>query len=308
MTNIIYNQITLPIKNILWSFSTALTSVADPNIFKSNPTLAAGDVKVSKDGGAFANITTLPTASGTVVSVALSAAEMNGDVILVKFSDVAGAEWQDELIEIRTVDALVGLATYCSAADVKVYLGITGVTDDTLLTNLIARAQKDIEVYTGWVFKCAADTTRHFTVGEDTEGNSLWFDCELCQLASTNPVMNDADGISPIALVRDTDFVTQPRNTIPWYGIKLLTSTSISWEYTVDPETGITVTGRWAYSITPPDDILHACIRLASYFYRQKDSQVFDVTAIPDAGVMTIPQGIPPDVRMILDNYKKATL
>ncbi len=307
MTNITYNQTTLPIKAVIWTFSTALTSQADPDTFKSNPTLAVGDVKVSIDGGAFANLTTLPSASGTVVTVSLSAAEMNGDVILVQFSDAAGAEWQDSLIEIRTIEALVGSATYCTIADLKAYLGISGTSDDTLLTNLIARAQKAIEVYCRRVFKCAADTTRYFTVGVDTEGDSLWFDEDLCQLGATTPVITDADG-TPVSLTRNTDFVTVPRNTTPWYGLKILPNSNYYWDYTGNPEMGITVSGRWAYSVTPPDDILHACLRLAGYFYRQKDSQVFDVTAIPDAGVMTVPQGLPKDVRMILDNYKKATL
>ena len=37
--------------------------------------------------------------------------------------------------------------------------------------------------------------------------------------------------------------------------------------------------------------------------YRQKDAQVFDVTAVPDAGVITVPQGIPADVKRILRSY-----
>ncbi len=68
------------------------------------------------------------------------------------------------------------------------------------------------------------------------------------------------------------------------------------------------MTGKWAYSTTPPDDIEHACTRLAAYMYRQKDAQTFDTTAIPDAGVILVPQGIPKDVKMILDHYKKVEL
>lgn len=199
---------------------------------------------------------------------------------------------------------IVATSDYCTVADLKTYLGITGAADDTLLTNLLSRAQKAIEVYTGRVFKCAADTTRKFIVGQDTEGDTLYFDEDLCQVTS---VSNDADG-TPRALTKDTDYVTLPRNRTPWYGFKILTSTSEFWDYTDDPETGVTVTGRWAYSITPPDDIVHACIRLAGYFYRQKDAGVFDVTAIPDAGVIQIPQGIPRDVKVILDGYRKPTL
>ena len=53
----------------------------------TNPTLAAGDVKVSKDGGACTNIATLPTTyptgSNTII-VSLSATEMEAEVVVVR--------------------------------------------------------------------------------------------------------------------------------------------------------------------------------------------------------------------------------
>jgi hypothetical protein len=68
---------------------------------------------------------------------------------------------------------------------------------------------------------------------------------------------------------------------------------------------GVEISGKWAYSTTPPADIEHACIRLVGYYYRQKDAQVFDVTVIPEAGAITIPKGIPDDVKKILLPYRK---
>lgn len=82
-----------------------LSSQADTKIFQANPTLAAGDVKVSIDGGALNNLNTLPTvtpAAGKLVKVTLSAAEMTGDNLQVIFSDAAGAEWCDLVINIQT--------------------------------------------------------------------------------------------------------------------------------------------------------------------------------------------------------------
>lgn len=82
-----------------------LRSQADSTKFQVNPTLATNDVKVSIDGGALANLATLPVvtpAGGKGVKVALSGAEMTGDNITVVFSDVAGAEWFDEIINIQT--------------------------------------------------------------------------------------------------------------------------------------------------------------------------------------------------------------
>lgn len=188
---------------------------------------------------------------------------------------------------------------YLTNTELKTYLGVTGAGDDTLLTNLISYAQKAIESYTGRVFEAAADTTRKFTVGEDTDEEILFFDEDLCAITS---IITDADGSSPVTLTT-AEYVTQPRNTTPYYAIKLLPSCAHSWTYSTDPQTGITVTGKWAWSTTVPNDIKHACTRLAAYFYRQKDAGVYDTTAIPDAGVIQVPQGIPRDVQLILNPY-----
>lgn len=77
-----------------------------PGRFAVDPTLAAGDVKVSKDGGALANITTLPSASpaGSVnVAVALSATEMTADKVTVIFRDqTSPPAWADYVLTIIT--------------------------------------------------------------------------------------------------------------------------------------------------------------------------------------------------------------
>lgn len=94
-----------PIKNAAWAFYISLISQVDTDIFQTNPTFEAGDVKISKDGGALINITTLPVvtpAGSKIVLVSLSAAEMNGNKICLIFSDQADAEWQDAMIMIAT--------------------------------------------------------------------------------------------------------------------------------------------------------------------------------------------------------------
>ena len=87
-----------PKKNTAYTFYIALIDTSNPGAFKANPTIAAGDFKVSVDGGAFNNLATLPvvTPAGSVgVKIDLSAGEMNGDKILFQGIDVAGAEWDD---------------------------------------------------------------------------------------------------------------------------------------------------------------------------------------------------------------------
>ena len=94
-----------PKRAAAYRFYVSLVDQADTKKVKVNPTLAAGDVKVSKDGGAFANITTLPVAtpSGSAsLQVDLSATEMTADNIVLQFIDAAGAEWCDLTINLQT--------------------------------------------------------------------------------------------------------------------------------------------------------------------------------------------------------------
>lgn len=94
-----------PKKNTAWIGYVGLVDQSNTKILKAAPTLAAGDFKVSIDGGAFANLATLPTvapAGGAAVRLNLSAAEMNGDNIVIQCIDAAGAEWCDQLINLQT--------------------------------------------------------------------------------------------------------------------------------------------------------------------------------------------------------------
>ena len=195
---------------------------------------------------------------------------------------------------------------YITKAEVKTYLGVsaTATTDDDLLDDLIDKAQSSIETYTQRIFSASADSTRLYTVGVDTDGRYLYLDEDLADITS---VTTDADATSPTTLTDETDYITIPRNTTPYIALVLMAGSNYTWTYTTDPELGVSVVGKFAYSETPPVDILHACTRLVGYYYRQKDSQVFDVTAIPDAGIISIPQGIPADVKRILEPYRRRT-
>lgn len=74
--------------------------------YKVAPTLAAGDFKLEKDGGAAANLTTLPTvvpAGGSSLDISFSDTELQGKHIVLRMVDAAGAEWNDDAIHILTV-------------------------------------------------------------------------------------------------------------------------------------------------------------------------------------------------------------
>ncbi len=91
--------------NTEYIFYISLVSQADTKLLQSNPTIAAGDFKVSINGAALNNPATLPAvtpASSKMVKVTLSTSEMNGDNITLVCSDAAGAEWCDLVMNIQT--------------------------------------------------------------------------------------------------------------------------------------------------------------------------------------------------------------
>lgn len=94
-----------PKKGAAYTIYIGLVSQASTKVFQANPTLAEGDFKVSKDGGALANLTTTPSVSpagSKMVKVVLSATEMNADNITIVCSDAAGSEWCDLVINLQT--------------------------------------------------------------------------------------------------------------------------------------------------------------------------------------------------------------
>jgi hypothetical protein len=95
-----------PVKNEDFILYIALEDYANPGTFKSNPTIAAGDFQVSKDGGAFANLSTLPSvvpASSEMVKITLSSTEMNADNVAIRCKDqTAPPEWSPRIISIPT--------------------------------------------------------------------------------------------------------------------------------------------------------------------------------------------------------------
>lgn len=110
-----------PKRATAYRFTLSLYARSD-NQIKTTPTLAAGDVKVSKDNGATANITTLPAetpASSGILQVDLSGTEMTADLVTVIFRDAAGAEWNDVAVHIAPSPVQMGdLATAADLATV----------------------------------------------------------------------------------------------------------------------------------------------------------------------------------------------
>lgn len=191
---------------------------------------------------------------------------------------------------------------YTDAASLKLYLGIASATtaDDTLLGLLIARAQQAIDSLCKRTFEASADTTRTFDAVCDVRGRSLWLNADLCAVTT----VTNGNGS-----VLTTEYVTEPRSTTPYWALTLKRTSGLAWTYSDSPEDAIRITGRWAYSVTAPADIQHACIRLAGWFYRQKEGQGVDDRPLSTPGGVTIlPSALPRDIRELLRPYKRVSL
>jgi len=183
--------------------------------------------------------------------------------------------------------------SYVTLANVKAYLGIDNSNDDALLTAIIAAAEAQIDSHCGRRFTATTET--HYFTLADVEGQVLWLDDELLTVTTLK------NGDSAATEITSSYYWLLPRNDSPYDRIRLYSTKS----WTTDTDCEISVAGTWGYSTTAPDDIEHACKRLVAYHYRNKDSQVFDVTAMPEVGLLTIPKGLPADVKIMLERYVK---
>jgi hypothetical protein len=88
----------MPKRGVAYTFTRGLYDAATGGKFRVNPTIVAGDFKLSKDNGAMVNLTTLPVVSpagSQLVRFQLTAAEMTADRLTLVGVDQAGGEWTE---------------------------------------------------------------------------------------------------------------------------------------------------------------------------------------------------------------------
>lgn len=189
---------------------------------------------------------------------------------------------------------------YCTATQVKTYKGISSTDDDSLLGDLIIRAQAMIDAYCHRTFEASTDTTRYLNAVRDVDGRTLWLRDDCVSITS----ITNGDGIA----VASSEYVTMPRHDTPYYAVRLLASSLTRWTYSGDPENAIAVTGKWAYSVSAPSDVVQACIHLTLWLYDLRDTtpDVLRGRISPD-GTVLLPMAWPDIVRALLAPYRRMT-
>lgn len=188
---------------------------------------------------------------------------------------------------------------YITLEDLRGELDIEGTGDNPLLQEAIEDAAAYIDGATNRHFEAVTETRyyRSDAISDENEFLLLVDDDLLTVTTLTN-------GDSDSTVIPAADYWLHPRNLgPPYFGIRLKTNSTHSWEF--DTDDWVEVAGTWGYATTCPDDIRRATLVLAAYFFRQKDAQMFETTAILESGALAVPQGIPATVDRVIQRYRK---
>lgn len=128
---------------MLYKYGTAATIVfplikaGTTNLATSSDyTYAAGDIKISKDGGAAANPTNSPTAvtmgNGAVWKLDLTATEMQANVIVVTVVDSATKAVEDQIVMLETYGEAQGAVDTQAFADGLLRRNLASVSEASL--------------------------------------------------------------------------------------------------------------------------------------------------------------------------------
>lgn len=197
---------------------------------------------------------------------------------------------------ITAQSAYATLAELRASPELKLAAGETA--DNTLLQDLLDAVKQMIDTHTGRIFAAASDTTRHYDAWRNVEGLALYLPDDLCQITT----ITNGDGV----VVASDEYTTTPKDSTPYWKIKLLASSGKSWTYTDDPEDAITILGRHSYSVTAPNDIKRANIIGAAALYRMAASGDSDRPIIA-GGIVLEPSRLPATFWAIVNSpdYKR---
>ncbi len=174
---------------------------------------------------------------------------------------------------------------YLELDALKTYLGISGTTEDAILTDLLLAAQAAVDAYCDRTFAASSDSTRTFEAGRDTAGRVLYLDHDLAQVTS---ITNGDQAATTLAA---TDYVLEPRDP-PYTLVRLRDDTLVAWEGDIN------LVGRWAYRIDAPAAVVQATREYAGYLYRTADVQMDRLKPQPD-------RPMPPHIQQVLAGYRR---
>lgn len=201
--------------------------------------------------------------------------------------------------------------------ELREYIGTTGTAKDSLLEACLDSAEREVLNFcqrsSEWTGFEASTGTRYYRAdsiirlpgegGGFVGGFHSWDRWGATYPTYSNAVLwlGDADLLSVDTLTNgdgltltSTQYWLEPRNKRPYHYVRL--KTGYQWIFQTDSE--ISIEGTWGFSTGADPEIKDFVKQTARYKLDLRTSQVFDVTASPEIGVLTIPKGIPANVKL----------
>lgn len=201
---------------------------------------------------------------------------------------------------------------YVTASEVIAAMPSQGMdSQESLIETLITRVCRMIDSYCGvdpGSFKVTTDEVRHFS-GSGQKRMSI-------AMIATDPTtvsIGDGDGVTYPDNYEDltiNDYVLWPYNALQ-NGEPFTTIILTAWgQYSYWPEgvKRVRVEGKFGFSENPPDDIVQAAIIQVGRMVKRGLQSFEDTGANEDLGQMTYTQNIDPDLKLILNPYKRTAI
>lgn len=192
--------------------------------------------------------------------------------------------------------------SYIDVEAARAYMGAESPDDDELIQALIDSAQNWIEEYCNRKFEARTETRQYSVYYAGFKGSGgvyspdvIYLDDDLLSVTT----FTNGDG----TVIPSSGYWLEPRNYSPAGIIRLKTNPSACFVFNTDAS--VTILGSWGFTTGPSAIIQQATKRLTAYLYAQRAAPVYDITAEPGAGVITVPQGMPIDVTRMLNNFRR---
>ena len=198
---------------------------------------------------------------------------------------------------------------YCTLAELKTYLGLSGSGQDDNLENAIEGASRQIDQYTGRIFYQTDSQDNFYTP-------TNFFIQEVADISTASGLVvkldTTDDGTHDTTLTKDTDFALLPVNVSnaldqnqPFTHIQILDNRS-SERFDPDIFNNIKVTAQFGFS-SVPDAIKQATFLQATRLFKRKDSP-FSVYGNPETGTGELFNKFDPDALKLIKGYSRRKL
>lgn len=188
---------------------------------------------------------------------------------------------------------------YASLNQVKAALRITDAVDDSLLEMAVESASRLIDGYTERYFYTGGTVVRYFSTEDPYVVQTDDFRSLVTLKTSSN-----ADGIYDITWAAD-DYQVEPMNDfhggLPWPYTRIRAIGDYTFPNT--PENTVEVTAAFGWP-NIPTTVTQATIIQASRIFKRLDSPL-GVAGFGDVGVMRVSSSLDPDVRMLVEPYRR---